>query len=78
MPGDKTMGWVRQTQQFGLSLLFSITSHIPSAYPGLRQIYKIVLYMCFNMLVEGSEFIKNSSLNTSSSAAFNHNVFYTH
>lgn len=57
-------------------LFFFPSPHIFHLHtPGLRQIYKITLYMCFNMLVEGSEFTKNSSLNTSPFAAFNHNVF---
>lgn len=36
---------------------FFLTSHYVFHLhtPGLRQVYKIMLYMCFNMLVEGSD-----------------------
>lgn len=64
-----------QTQQFGFSLVFSITSHIHPHPAGPRQIYKITLPVCFNMSAEGSEVKRNSSLNTSPFTAFNHHVF---
>lgn len=55
MRGEDRM--VRGKANSSLSYLFFLTSryvfHLHT--PGLRQVYKIMLYMCFNMLVEGSD-----------------------
>lgn len=57
MHREDRMARGKANSSWGCLFFFFLTSgyvfHLHT--PGLRQVYKIMLYMCFNMLVEGSD-----------------------
>lgn len=55
MHGEDRMVRRKVNSSWGYPFFFDIMLHTQLHTPGLRQVYKIMLYMRFNMLVEGSD-----------------------